>query len=72
MERTNHNLTETANMAATTYNKGDKVTVKGLGFGYVNAVREQYGQTVYDIYAVNTKNWLNGFLSIDLKSGWAK
>ena len=56
----------------TKFSKGDKVTIKGLGFGYINGVRESFGETVYDIYAVNMKKWLNGFKGWELTSGWKK
>lgn len=50
------------------FKRGDKVTIVGLGFGYVNDVTRDG----YTVYIINNKISGDGYKDYDLRLGWNK
>jgi RAB protein geranylgeranyltransferase component A len=50
------------------FKAGDKVTIKGIGFGYVREICPNG----YYLYIVNQGRCGSGYCDLDLVAGWSK
>ena len=65
-------------MATTNFKQGDKVTIRNVGFGYINGINtvanpgRMEDPSSYVVYLINQKTSGTGYQDHHLDAGWKK